>query len=331
MPADSHAVPDTLVISSLKALLHEIIDYAGLFPPAGLSLDEALPSFARYRTGPDAWMLARFIIPANRLDDLKAYADRFAKNPPFRFSVLGSGGDSTAAFLDALAADLRTIHAFHRRHPQQVRVEAVEVRLPTALLGATEETLAAFLHAIGQRIDQALPGLRLFLEVPLDKRLLQNAPPLLDAISSFNVKRSGPIGFKMRTGGLDASAFPSAEHLAFALTTSRDAGVPFKATAGLHHPACAYRESVQASMYGFFNVFGGAVLAAVHTLDETTLRTILLDEDADHFRFTDDAFYWKDLAAPVDAIRRARETFALSFGSCSFDEPRDDLRALGLL
>ena len=58
------------VSPGLYALLHNIIDYAGLFPPANLPLDEAIHNFIRYREAPEHWMLSRFIIPAVKLDEL---------------------------------------------------------------------------------------------------------------------------------------------------------------------------------------------------------------------------------------------------------------------
>ena len=84
-------------------------------------------------------------------------------------------------------------------------------------------------------------------------------------------------------------------------------------------------------MYGFFNLFGAAVLAAEHSLDEATVRAILLDEDPAHFRFTPEAFAWTTYSASPETIGLVRQAFARSYGSCSFDEPREDLRAMGLL
>jgi hypothetical protein len=90
-------------------------------------------------------------------------------------------------------------------------------------------------------------------------------------------------------------------------------------------------EHVGTLMHGFFNLFAGAALAVVHDLDEAALVEILNDDDPEHFRFTGYDVAWTDLSAPADAVARTRETLAISFGSCSFDEPRQDLRNLGLL
>ncbi|WP_456427245.1 hypothetical protein [Rhodocaloribacter sp.] len=314
---------------SLHAMLAGIIDYAGLFPPARLPLDETIRNFARYRRAPEAWMLARFVVPTTRLADLAPYAPLFAEAPPFRFAVLGTGGPDAAAFLDALDADLDALAAFHARHERRAVADVMEVRLPAALLGSDARAVRAFLDAVAARAPH---GPALFLEAPLGEAR-RTLPPLLDALAAHNDARPPATGaaLKIRTGGLEPAAFPPPEALAFAVVACRDAGVRFKATAGLHHPVRQYRDEVGAKMHGFLNLFGAAVLAHAHVLDEAAVLAILRDEDPAHFRFTDEAFAWRDLSASPEAVRRARAALAVSFGSCSFDEPRDDLRALGLL
>ncbi len=117
------------MFASLRALLTELIDYAGLFPPSKLPLYQAIRNYARYRQEDDAWMLGRFIIPASRLEDLEPYHDElFRVNPPFAFSVLGRGGGTLTEFLGNLREDLRDIAAFRKRHGQCVTVDVLEIR-----------------------------------------------------------------------------------------------------------------------------------------------------------------------------------------------------------
>jgi hypothetical protein len=79
------------------------------------------------------------------------------------------------------------------------------------------------------------------------------------------------------------------------------------------------------------NVFGAAVLASAHGLDESVVGRILADGDPGHFLFGDDGFCWGELRTSVEQIAAARQHFASAFGSCSFDQPREELRALGWL
>jgi hypothetical protein len=127
-----------------------------------------------------------------------------------------------------------------------------------------------------------------------------------------------------------ADAFPTSRQIAIALVTQARHRLPIKFTAGLHHPIRQFRGEVNTKMHGFLNVLGAAILAAEHQwgVDQTVM--MLEDEDPRSFSFTDDFFAWRDWKIDVERLRHRRK-FVRSFGSCSFDEPRDDLRALNLL
>ena len=84
--------------ASLRALLTNVVDYAGLFPPAELSLDASIRNYARYRREPESWMLGRFICPATRLHELAPYVgELFASGPPLAVAAPGRGGKSLCA------------------------------------------------------------------------------------------------------------------------------------------------------------------------------------------------------------------------------------------
>jgi hypothetical protein len=106
--------------------------------------------------------------------------------------------------------------------------------------------------------------------------------------------------------------------------------VPIKFTAGLHHPVRLFHDSVQTKMHGFLNVLGAGVLALEHDWTSKEIAQMIDDEDAGSFSFTEDFFAWRDWRISTEAIAARRE-LVTSFGSCSFDEPREDLRALKLL
>jgi hypothetical protein len=117
---------------------------------------------------------------------------------------------------------------------------------------------------------------------------------------------------KLRCG----PAVPPADELAQAIRACRAHAVPFKATAGLHHAVA------QAGQHGFLNLLAAAVFG-----DE---EAALAEADEDAFRVDGDAFRWRDRGASADDVEEGRRLF-VAFGSCSFSEPVDDLRALGLL
>jgi hypothetical protein len=310
------------MLPSVRVFLSGLIDYAGLFPPAKLPLEPALRNYAQYRTCSDAWMLGRFIIPATRLGELEPFAELFNSGEPWAFAVLGRGGSTHAEFLAGLKADLDAINIFCQKHGERVAIDVIETRLPLIVEGEDEA-----LFDLSEAVDRLLESSELtpFFEA-------SHANEETQLIGAINFAQVGlGRGFKLRCGGLDAAAFPTTELVATALTHAADCAVPLKCTAGLHHPVRHFNSDVQTRMHGFLNVFGAAILADSRRIPEAQVRAILEDEDPTHFRFDETGFSWQQYQATVDEISTARAEFATSFGSCSFDEPRDDLRNLGLL
>jgi hypothetical protein len=119
---------------------------------------------------------------------------------------------------------------------------------------------------------------------------------------------------KVRCGG---EVVPSTSDLAGVIRACRSAGVAFKATAGLHHPVRTDAE------HGFLNL-----LAAVVFGDE---EEALAERDPSAFELDSDSFRWRDRAADAGQVRAVRRDLFVSIGSCSFFEPVDELRGLGML
>ena len=164
-----------------------------------------------------------------------------------------------------------------------------------------------------------------FWEAPAEK-----AEQTIALLAEHNSNADAPtFGFKLRTGGVTADAFPTSAQMAKALVSPATHQVPIKFTAGLHHPIRQYRDEVKAKMHGFLNVLGAAVLAAEHRWDAAQATAMLEDEDVSSFKFDDEFFAWRDWKIDLERIKDRRR-FVTTFGSCSFDEPREDLRALGL-
>lgn len=349
-------------IPSVRALMEGIVDYAGLFPPATLPLDEALRNYAEYRRCEHAWMLGRFICPAVRLDDIAPYASLLADGEPWSFSVLGRGGEDAESFIAGLAEDFMLIDAFLKRHPGRVRADAFEVPLPTvAARGADRGDVRTLLGRTAEAIERgACQCVHPFLEIPLRDRLSSRSldttwPETLDLIipafaehnREWHGDRCGPMGAKIRTGGVEADQFPTIEQVAGWIVRCAAAGVPFKATAGLHHPFRHYSDDVGTRMHGFVNVFLAAALAhrdrnqaaknRPHALPKPTwlqaeaLQGLLADESAGSFSAEPGTLAWRDARVTVEEIRSARASLAISFGSCSFTEPIEDLQAAGML
>ena len=327
---------DSLIPPSLQALLHEVLDYAGLFPPADLFLRRALQKYVEHRQEPEAWVLSRFVLPVRRLADLDAHRPLLKEGAPYDLSVLGTGGGTVDTFLRAFERDLEAIEAFDEAHEERALIDVMEVPLPDALVGASQAEGTDFLEAITRTlVTTGTAKLDLFLEVPLRRDAVAGLSALCAAAAEHNSQQAVParttVGLKVRCGGAEPTDVPDAEDVAALIVACRDAGVPFKATAGLHHPVRHYDDGLDTEMHGFLNVFAASVLAAEHALDRADVQAILREDNADNFRFLKDAFAWRDLTVSLDDIEYARDTLALSFGSCSFEEPVDHLRDLELI
>ena len=308
----------------LSALLNGMIDYAGLFPPASLSLQEALSVYLQDVRGKDAWMLSGFVLPTGRMEAAAQILDEAADTGELVFSALGRGGDDREAFLDGLDSDIELIETFRAHMGARVSVPVLETRLPGNELDFQIRADALVRQAAGRA---AAAGLLPYFEVPFDGDWEARA-----ARAILSIRDAGsPARFKIRTGGVVPEAFPSPRRLAWGLLEAANAGVAYKCTAGLHHPIRRFDPETGAMMHGFINVFAGAILAAVHGLDLDRLERILAEEDPAAFHFGDEGLAWQELRATTADIRQARSGQVISVGSCSFDEPRQDLQALGWL
>lgn len=290
---------------TLRTLLSGIVDYAGLFPPAALSMAQAVKNYDAYLRGNDAWALGRFIVPIPRLDE-------------FGQEVKPLLSSSTVWKLSALAGpntrfEMRQVGSFNERHSGKVVIDTIEVK-------------AAGVDDIREASAAVPASLQLFIEIPI-----QTDPAELIAEIGRHKRFA-----KVRTGGITADAFPSSRDLARFVYACVKENVPFKATAGLHHPIrsvynLTYKpDSEQSKMYGYLNVFLAAAFARQGmSLDDTV--KLLEEESPKAFTLEDKHISWRAHHLDEKELLDVRRNFAISFGSCSFREPMDDLRGIRLL
>lgn len=257
---------------SVRALLESLVDYAGMFPPAALSFEDALRAYRSYREGEHAWALGRFVVPAARAAEVP---------------------DDLPVSILATTEELTLI----RR------------------ADATFETKAAS-EADVTSIASAAAGRKVYVEIAKLE--------LLDPIFHHRLRA------KIRTGGVTPEAFPPIEQVALFISACAERRIPFKATAGLHHPLRCLKPLTYDSdaptgvMHGFLNVFIAAALP-------NFALQILSDENPRSFAFDDGGVWWRDRRITTEELVRTRRHFARSFGSCSFEEPIADMKELGWL
>jgi hypothetical protein len=297
-------------VPALTTLLTGLVDYAGLFPPAALDMPDAVREYAGHRRGSHAWMLGRFVLPVARLGEFARSAEALLPRDPkaaWPLAVLASADP---------AETVKLVGEFNRRHAAAGAGAAV---VDTLELKASTPAVIALV------VPQLPTWLVPYVEIPLQ----DDPAPFIDALARHGGRA------KARTGGIAASAFPTAAEVARFIVSCTRAKVPFKATAGLHHPLRGeYRLAYEAgspsgTMFGFLNVFLASALARAGA-NERELTALLEEREPSAIRFTEHGVHWRGHALPLESLRAARGA-AISFGSCSFREPVDDLIALGLL
>ncbi|MBV9618462.1 MAG: hypothetical protein JO201_04550 [Verrucomicrobia bacterium] len=284
-----------------------------MFPPCSLELEQALTNQAEYARSANSWMLSAFVLPVIKFDAAAPLTSKFDRQHPLRISALGPKKESAKDFLAELKNIVGAIASFQEQHSDRVSVAQIEMVLPNDVdLGMLSQAAGLLTETKAQS----------FWETP--------AESAERTIALLARAKQPMFGYKLRTGGVTADAFPSSVQIARAILASTKHHVPMKFTAGLHHPIRQFRDEVKTEMHGFLNVLGAGVLSAEHHWDEAQMVDMLEDQSAKSFEFHDTVFAWRDWEITLDRIK-ARRKFVTSFGSCSFDEPRDDLGALTFL
>ncbi len=288
----------------LQALFEGMIDYAGLFPPAELSMADAFSRYLEHRRSDTGWMLARFVCPVGRLKELEELigADDDGQ-APVAVAVLGRGGASLDEFVANTSQDAALINAFLSRQQKRATADVYEVRLPEAG-GAAVAVEKAWRSLSTGGSTEMTP----FFEVSLLGEWRPRLPAAAAAVRDAQ-RSAGPghrLGLKIRCGGLDAAAIPEPMAVAAAIATCRATAVPLKATQGLHHPFRHTDEALGAVAHGFLNLFAASVMASAYDVPVTTLTEIVADTDPRSFVIEADRLAWRNLEASATEVAKAR-------------------------
>ena len=286
--------------ASLRALLSGLIDYAGLYPPASLPLVDVVHNYIAYRRSGDRWALGRLVVPAARIGELLSLVS-FSDDPWPVTVLIGDDVPGEAARIATL------------QDATGIAVESAEVRAATA-----------------PQVRSVVGALSCVPEVYVELPLTDDLPTLVNAVADAGARA------KIRTGGVVAEAIPSTSACGCFIETCAAQGVAFKATAGLHHPVRGRypltdaHDAPRGDMFGFLNVFLAAAFAG-GGMRGRELQDVLAESAGHAFDFNDVGVTWRGHALTLDDLHSTRKTCAMSFGSCSFREPIDDLTQIGLL
>ncbi len=299
----SEASPLTARPASIEKLTASLVDYAGLFPPAGLDMNDAVARYWEARHGAGRWMLGSFVVPLARCEAFEEAVESHSSRDAWSASVILSR--------DAID-ETDALRALRDRWQGRIEIGSVEIA-----------PLRSSAHIAP--VANALPrDLAAFYEVQLN----DDRDAYLGAIADCGAFA------KVRTGGMKVSAFPDVISVAAFLEKAESLGVPFKATAGLHHltrgPQRISSEPGSPSvwMHGYLNLAVAAALLHAGKARGSELVEVLSESRSEAFSITAKALSWRDRTLALPEIERCRRAFFQSFGSCSFSEPFDELEQL---
>jgi hypothetical protein len=309
--------------SAKRALLERLIDDAALFPPAELPMRLALRHHARLRESAYWWVAGRFVVPASRLDELASLRD---PAQALELSVIMDAATSGAKG-DTVRADLHRIDRV--LGTAGITVASVELRVLGAGLDQTGLVRAA------SEIAERWPVEPVSFWYEPSYSAGWAAPPDEVLATLATVRGTVPpnvtVGAKVRCGGQAAGATPSVDDLAAFVVAAHAHDVPWKATAGLHHPVRGVHGVAGGAVpHGFLNLFVAGVALHAGALDAARVADIVAESDPRAFVVDPTHVAWRGVRVEAEQVGAARER-CVSFGSCSFDEPVNDLRELGIL
>jgi hypothetical protein len=300
-----------LVLDARTAAFAALIDYAGLFPPASLSMADAVDEYGRIRSGDHRWVAGRFLCRASQLVDLAGVATSLFRSgdAPWKIGVVFDlpPGESAVQSAD-----------FHAEMDPAMAVEVTE----STLTEPTPPAVDSLLDAMFSVAVDVVP----FIEV--DRSIPIAAQVELIATALGTRRRVG--GVKLRCGGTTTDLFPTSGEVSEFIVACTDQRLPFKATAGLHEPIRHFDKDLGVERHGFVNLLMATALAQAGAQGET-IESVIADTDPESFSVSAAFASWRGHEIPGSALRRTRQMRFVSYGSCDFDEPIEALDDLGFL
>jgi len=283
----------TAVTTKGEIMLEGILDYAGLYPPADLDMQSVVNNWKKYLQSEDNWMLARLIIPVSRIGEFKECAKELLPS-----------SDEEMWQLSMLLPPVCD-EQFEKSVQETIDFNVSDCGAVANVVEFRAQTTDEIEAALDVLHDDLFP----YIELPIQEDPRGIIAALSGAIA----------GAKVRTGGMTPESYPSSRCLARFIHSCAVAGQSFKATAGMHHPCLHTNESVGVQEYGFLSVLQATASASLKESSVEEVEQILLSTSLDFSSFDE------------KELEQVRAELFNSVGSCSFDEPREDLRNMGLL
>jgi hypothetical protein len=323
-------------MQSLNIFMQGLLDYAGLYPPATLSLQDSLKNFAGYYHHNHENWLGKFILPVNKIDDtilILSKQNIFSKlKNKAQFSIILSNSKSLSEYQNCLQNDLILIKKLMNQFGDTIDLQSFEILPPIEVVNSDNTILmrnfliysSEILFGFSDRAD-------FYCELPFSEKLND----YLTAIKKQNENISLlKVSVKLRTGGVTPQQIPSSKEIANAIILCAEQKLPIKATAGLHVPVPNDNPQVGAKLHGFLNIFScmllcyDKILNDQKTINPQELEDIMTTYSYKDFKFSETGLQIgesKDRFISNQKMTDLRKDYIKSFGTCSFLEPIEHL------
>jgi len=329
--------------SAARALLTDLIDYAGMFPPASLNLNAAIDQFLKHRAGPERILSSRFICPLGKLADAWPLMEARLKEAG-AWTIVGLGKNAAdmeiGEAMDAWNSEARIARAALDTANGGLRLAALEMRIPNSAMTLPQPMWPEFFAELADTFRDALgpwlaPGTVVGIETlpPTDVAGVNLTCALIACLAREMTNTDLRFAVKLRTGGTDPRAFPGMLEMSSLLYVAADHGVPLKLTAGLHQPFPHTPKKPPARHHGFLNLL---LASAMLIEDKPNMDDVLEMMDRPLTKDDLDEFIGLGVGSDDDSLMteilaNVRENGILSFGSCSIAEPWEALQKVEML
>ncbi len=313
-------------MKSLNIFMQELLDYAGLYPPTNLTLQESLDNFSNYYFHKQKDWLGNFILPVNKIDEtilILKEQNTFQKlNNKACFSIIISTCENISEYSNILENDILLIKKLIHKFENKIIIESIELFPPKEIFKSNNSNKTIdILNILKDKFSGIKSIKQLYCEIPF----IENMNQYVEQISNFNAHYSNKFAVKLRTGGVTPAQIPPAIQIAKAIRICAEQKVPVKATAGLHVPVPNDNRHVGARLHGFLNIFSCFLLCYDNLMSIEKMEKIILDYSYSNFKFTENGLCIEDNFISNEKMTELRKSFIKSFGTCSFLEPIDHL------
>ena len=282
-------------MTAIETLIAGLFDYAGLYPPASLSLPSAANNYIEYASSKHAAALGRFIVNADRLDEFRSVAGDSLNR--FRLSVIANG-----------TADIGVLS---RQKRSGMPIEAIEMKCSQP--GEIEQ------------LARSVPeGIVVYFEIPLE------AEDMLKAIhrtrTRAKIRMGGVVPEAFPSVPNVAQALRTVAELKLTFKATAGLHHPIRS----RQPLTYKPESHTGVMHGFINLCCAAALVFFGG-EVRDVESVLAEENPGVWKVTAEGIEWRGHIWSADQLRALRSQFLISIGSCSFEEPLRDMESLGWL